>query len=236
MRILIVAVLLIPLCMLSTMFIVAAPAGEDVTTVQTGIIISEDIEQPTEPIEAIMAEVTEPATEPPTQPTMESVTQPPTGIPTEPQTETTEPPAKTEVTKTKVEKKEPAKVEDKPSSKKHEVQNDGIRSLGKFKLTAYCSCKKCCGKYAANRPVDENGNEIVYGSTGAQLQAGVSIAVDPRVIPYGTKVVINGHTYVAQDTGGSIKGKKIDVYFDDHQEALDFGVKKAEVFIYAEED
>lgn len=232
MRILVVAVLLIPMCMLSTMFIVAAPAGEDVTIVPTGIMISEDIEQPTEPTEAIIVEVTEPATELPTQSSTEPFTEPPTEPFTEPPTEETTPPAKTEVPKAKVEKKEPTKVEDKPSTKKNEVQNDGIRSLGKFKLTAYCSCKKCCGKYAANRPVDENGNEIVYGSTGARLKAGVSIAVDPRVIPYGTKVVINGHTYVAQDTGGSIKGKKIDVYFDDHQEALDFGVKKAEVFIY----
>ena len=34
-------------------------------------------------------------------------------------------------------------------------------SLGSFKLTAYCSCSLCCGKWANNRPVDENGNEIV---------------------------------------------------------------------------
>ena len=39
-------------------------------------------------------------------------------------------------------------------------------SLGTFKLTAYCACEKCCGKYAKNRPVDEYGNPIVYGSSG----------------------------------------------------------------------
>lgn len=104
-------------------------------------------------------------------------------------------------------------------------------SLGEFKLTAYCSCEKCCGKWALNRPKDENGKDIVYGSTGAILVAGTSIAVDPSVIPYGSQVEINGHTYTAQDTGGAIKGNRIDVYFDNHQDALNFGVQYAEVFL-----
>lgn len=104
-------------------------------------------------------------------------------------------------------------------------------SLGNFKLTAYCSCSLCCGKWAYNRPVDENGNEIVYGSIGERLKEGYSIAVDPTVIPYRTEVVINGRTYKAQDCGGAIKGNRIDVYFEDHQAALNFGVQYAEVFI-----
>lgn len=104
-------------------------------------------------------------------------------------------------------------------------------SLGEFKLTAYCSCEKCCGKWALNRPKDENGKDIVYGSTGTVLIAGTSIAVDPSVIPYGSQVEINGHTYTAHDTGGAIKGNRIDVYFDNHQDALSFGVQYAEVFL-----
>ena len=104
-------------------------------------------------------------------------------------------------------------------------------SLGNFKLTAYCSCSLCCGKWANNRPVDENGDEIVYGAIGERLSEGYSIAVDPSVIPYRTEVIINGHTYKAQDCGGAIKGDRIDVYFDDHQEALKFGIQYAEVFI-----
>lgn len=104
-------------------------------------------------------------------------------------------------------------------------------SLGNFKLTAYCSCSLCCGKWANNRPVDENGNEIVYGSIGERLKEGYSIAVDPAVIPYRTEVIINGHTYKAQDCGGAIKGNRIDVYFEDHQAALEFGVQYAEVYV-----
>ena len=104
-------------------------------------------------------------------------------------------------------------------------------SLGEFKLTAYCSCEKCCGEWALNRPKDENGKDIVYGSTGTILVAGTSIATDPSVIPYGSQVEINGHTYTAHDTGGAIQGNRIDVYFDNHQDALNFGVQYAEVFL-----
>lgn len=116
-----------------------------------------------------------------------------------------------------------------------EPEEPELISLGIFKLTAYCSCQRCCGSYALNRPVDESGNEIVYGSIGVRLVAGVSIAVDPRVIPYGTQVEIDGHTYTAHDTGGNIKGNRIDVYFDDHQEAWDFGTQYAEVLVYGTE-
>ena len=104
-------------------------------------------------------------------------------------------------------------------------------SLGNFRLTAYCSCSLCCGKWANNRPIDKDGNEIVYGAIGERLKERYSIAVDPKVIPYRTEVIINGHTYKAQDCGGAIKGNRIDVYFEDHQAALNFGVQYAEVFI-----
>ena len=99
-------------------------------------------------------------------------------------------------------------------------------SLGNFKLTAYCSCSLCCGKWANNRP-----NGIVYGAIGEELKENYSIAVDPSVIPYRTEVIINGHTYKAQDCGGAIKGNRIDVYFEDHNDALQFGAQYAEVFV-----
>ena len=104
-------------------------------------------------------------------------------------------------------------------------------SLGEFKLTAYCSCEKCCGKWANDRPVDEEGNEIVIGASGEVLEAGISIAVDRKVIPYGSTVLINGQEYIAHDCGGAIKQNRIDVYCNDHKEALNFGVQYAEVFI-----
>ena len=99
-------------------------------------------------------------------------------------------------------------------------------SLGNFKLTGYCKCSLCCGKWANNRP-----NGVVYGAIGEELKEGYSIAVDPTVIAYRTEVIINGHTYKAQDCGGAIKGNRIDVYFEDHNDALEFGVQYADVFV-----
>lgn len=101
-------------------------------------------------------------------------------------------------------------------------------NLGEFKLTAYCSCAKCCGKYAENR------GDVVTGSIGKPLTAGYSIAVDPKVIPYGSIVIINGKEYEAMDCGGAIKKNRIDVYFNTHDEALEFGVQYATVYLKEE--
>ena len=57
------------------------------------------------------------------------------------------------------------------------------------------------------------------------------LTVDSSVIPLGSEIVIDGHTYVAEDTGSAIKGNRIDIYFDTHQEALNFGVQYADVYI-----
>lgn len=107
-------------------------------------------------------------------------------------------------------------------------------SLGDFRMTAYCSCESCCGYWATVRPTDENGNPIVYTASGAVAVAGTTIAVDPSIIPYGTEVKINDHIYIAQDTGGAIKGNRIDVYHDTHNAACAFAVQEAEVFIRGE--
>jgi 3D (Asp-Asp-Asp) domain-containing protein len=96
-------------------------------------------------------------------------------------------------------------------------------SLGEYKLTAYCACFKCCGKH----PSDD-----AYGITKSGVRAveGVTVAADPKVIPLGTEIIIDGHEYLVQDIGGAIKGNRIDVYFDSHQDALEFGVQYKEIF------
>jgi 3D (Asp-Asp-Asp) domain-containing protein len=111
-----------------------------------------------------------------------------------------------------------------------EIEEPGITNLGEFVVTHYCSCPICCGEYGENRPIDEEGEEIVYTSTGEVAVAGQTIAVDPEVIPYGTEVVIDGQAYVAQDTGGAIKGNRIDVYCNSHEEALERGVFTTDVY------
>ena len=91
--------------------------------------------------------------------------------------------------------------------------------LGTFKLTAYCSCVECCGK--------SDG----ITASGTKATAGRTVAVDRSLIPFGTKLMINGiDTYVAEDTGGAVRGMVIDIYFDSHREAQNFGVKYAKVF------
>lgn len=100
-----------------------------------------------------------------------------------------------------------------------EIEKPKEINLGKFKLTAYCSCKKCCGKTDG------------ITSTGTKAKQGRTIAVDNNVIPYGSKVKINGKEYVAEDCGGAIKSKHIDVFFNNHNDALDFGVQYANVYI-----
>jgi len=92
--------------------------------------------------------------------------------------------------------------------------------------TAYCPCEKCCGKSSRNRP-----NGIVYTASGTRAVEGRTIAVDPKVIPLGSTVRVNGKIYIAQDTGRLIKGNRIDVYFDNHKEACKFGRQIVEVEI-----
>lgn len=101
-------------------------------------------------------------------------------------------------------------------------------SLGEFKITAYCSCEKCCGVWAENRP-----NGVVYTASGEKAEAGKTIAVDTSVIPFGTDVKIGDTIYTAQDTGSAVKGNVIDVYYDSHEEALNHGAKYQEVEVRA---
>lgn len=101
-------------------------------------------------------------------------------------------------------------------------------NIGEFKVTAYCSCKKCCGAWAENRP-----NGVVYTASGEKAEAGKTIAVDTSVIPFGTEVKIGDVVYTAQDTGSAVKGNVIDVYYDSHEEALNHGAKYQEVEVRA---
>lgn len=70
-------------------------------------------------------------------------------------------------------------------------------------------------------------------ATGVQAKKGV-VAVDPRVIPLGTRVYIPGYgEAIAADTGGAIKGLRIDLCFATHREAINFGRKPVKVYILA---
>ena len=96
--------------------------------------------------------------------------------------------------------------------------------------TAYCPCEKCCGVWAENRP-----NGIVYTASGAIAQEGVTIAADWDIYPPGTVLYIEGlGEYTVQDRGGAIKGLKIDVYFENHEDALQFGRQEVRIKVISE--
>lgn len=100
-----------------------------------------------------------------------------------------------------------------------------------FTITAYCPCEKCCGIYAKSRPKDENGVDIVLTASGEKAVEGVTIAADTNVLPFGTKVEIDGNVYTVQDRGGAIKGNRIDIYFESHEKALQYEKQTKEVII-----
>ena len=85
-------------------------------------------------------------------------------------------------------------------------------------VTAYCSCRKCCGKTDG------------ITASGVKAKQGVTVAADTRY-PYGTKFEIDVKIYTVQDRGGAIKGNRIDLYFESHQSALNFGRQTKEVTI-----
>jgi Uncharacterized protein conserved in bacteria len=77
-------------------------------------------------------------------------------------------------------------------------------------------------------------NYPYYGQpsyTGLPLQRGV-VATDPNVIPMGTRLYVEGYgEAIAADQGGAIKGNRIDLYFDSHQEAMNWGIRTIKVTI-----
>jgi len=76
--------------------------------------------------------------------------------------------------------------------------------------------------YSANDPAQGTNN---ITATGKEIKEGM-IAVDTRVIPLGTKIEIKDMgIFKAEDTGGKIKGNRIDIYFDTKKEAKEFGRK-----------
>lgn len=96
----------------------------------------------------------------------------------------------------------------------------GARTLT-LVATGYCPCAKCNYPY---------GGQPSY--LGYPLKRGI-VAVDPRVIPMGTRLYIEGYgSAIAADQGNAIKGNRIDLCFSTHQEALNWGIKTVRVTVY----
>lgn len=82
-----------------------------------------------------------------------------------------------------------------------------------LEATAYCSCPICCGRWSDG-----------WTASGTRATAGRTLAADPTWFPFGACLAIEdlGRRFV-EDTGSAIVDGRIDVYFEDHREALEFG-------------
>lgn len=117
--------------------------------------------------------------------------------------------AEVQIIKNTEENKEAVTVDD--SKAKKTAKKEKKEYLGKFKVYAYCSG----GTTASGTKTTENR----------------TVAVDPKVIPLGSKIMINGKIYVAEDTGGSIKGKKLDIYIPSYDDCIEWGCKELKVYL-----
>lgn len=111
------------------------------------------------------------------------------------------------------EKRKVAKVVNNTTSRGDVESRKDNSGYVKFTATAYCGCAKCCGKSTGKT------------ASGTTATAGRTVAMSSSY-SFGTKIEIQGMgTYIVEDRGGAIKGNRIDIFFSNHQKALDFGRK-----------
>lgn len=92
-------------------------------------------------------------------------------------------------------------------------------NLGNFKVSYFCSSDLCSDLANAN------------ASEETPMVEEYTIATDPEVIPYGTKIMVNGHIYTAADTGRIVKGKEVAIYLNDHTKEKIIGENQVDVYL-----
>jgi 3D (Asp-Asp-Asp) domain-containing protein len=92
----------------------------------------------------------------------------------------------------------------------------------RMRVTAYCACKKCCGKFADG-----------ITACGHKIRQGDTFAAADKTYPFGTEMIVagynNGKPIKVLDRGGAIRGNKLDVFFNSHKKAMQWGVKYIDV-------
>lgn len=91
--------------------------------------------------------------------------------------------------------------------------------IGKFQTTAYCDCEQCC----------PTGHNLTY--SGTVPKANHTISADINIYPIGTRLMIGDTVYTVEDIGGNVSGNKLDIYFETHQQALNYGLKTVDVYM-----
>jgi len=91
-----------------------------------------------------------------------------------------------------------------------------------MRVTAYCPCRKCCGRYSDG-----------ITACGYKIRPGDSFVAADKKYPFGTEMIIAGYKndgpVKVLDRGGVIRGNRLDVFFDSHEDALKWGVRKLDV-------
>jgi len=109
-----------------------------------------------------------------------------------------------------------------------------------MKATGYCACGKCCNwkrkwfiwPVIKSGPSKGQSKKVGYCADGTEAKYG-TIAADISRYPFGTIMYVPGYGWgEVHDVGSSIKGNHIDVFFDSHEEALQWGVKKLKIQVY----
>ncbi len=99
----------------------------------------------------------------------------------------------------------------------------------KMDVSAYCPCEICCEQWAGI-PVSSGKRKTAGGHT---IHVGDKFVAAPRNYPFGTEMVIEGYSggqvVKVKDVGGAIEGNKLDLYFDTHQEAINWGRRDVDV-------
>jgi 3D (Asp-Asp-Asp) domain-containing protein len=95
----------------------------------------------------------------------------------------------------------------------------------RMRVTAYCPCEKCCGKYSDG-----------ITACGHKIRQGDAFVAADKKYSFGTDMLIpgykNGQPVEVLDRGGAIRGDRLDVFFHSHEQALKWGVRHLDVKVY----
>lgn len=109
----------------------------------------------------------------------------------------------------------PQAIEIKMATRAEAIPEEQWESLGVWKTTGFCPCRKCNGKNAGRT------------ASGAPMIPGRTVAVGN--LPFGTRLKIDGKEYVVEDRG--VHGHHVDILYGDHKSAWNHGVQYHEVFV-----
>jgi len=123
------------------------------------------------------------------------------------------------------------------------IPRDRPDHVVRMEVTGYCPCGECCNWkrsfWRLGKPVIASGpdkgkpKQVGVTASGLRARPG-TVAADTRLLPMGTILYIPGYGWGrVEDRGGAIKGKRLDLFFRSHHDALQWGRKHVDVRIWS---